>query len=45
MTGASDRIFDTNTHFKIQSEISKSIGGEAKLLVCTDDLEKDIEQR
>ena len=37
---ASDRSFDNTTHFKVQSEKSKAIGGAAKLLVWTDDLEK-----
>ena len=37
---ASDRIFDNTTHFRVQSEKSKSIGGAAKLLVWTDNLEK-----
>ena len=41
-TDASDRSFDNTTHFKVQSEISKSIGGAAKLLVLNEDLEKDI---
>ena len=42
---ASDRSFDDTTHFNIQSDISKAICGAAKLLVWTDDLEKDIEHQ
>ena len=42
---ASDRSFDNTTHFKVQSEKSKAIGGAAKLLVWTDNLEKDIAQQ
>ena len=41
-TNASDRSFDNTTHFKVQLERSKSIGGAAKLLVLTQYLEKDI---
>ena len=39
------RSFDNTTHFKVQSEKSKAIGGAAKLLVCTDDIEEDIEHK
>ena len=42
---ASDRSFDNTTHFKLQSEKSKTIGRAAKLLVWTDYLEKDIEHK
>ena len=42
---ASDRSFDNTTHFKVQSEKSKSIGGASKLLIWTDDLEQEIEQQ
>ena len=40
---ASDRSFDNTTHFKVQSEKSKAIGGAAKILVWTKNIEKDIE--
>ena len=39
---ASDISFDNTTHFKVQSDESKSIGGAAKLLVWADDLENEI---
>ena len=42
---ASGRSCDNTTHFKVKSEISKAIGGSAKLLVWTDELERDIEQQ
>ena len=42
---ASDRSFDNTTHFKVQSDKSKASGGAVKLLVWTDDLEKEIEQQ
>ena len=41
---ASDIICDNNTHFKVKLEISKGIGGAAKLLVWTDELEKKTEK-
>ena len=43
--GASDGSFDDTKNFQVQSEISKAIGGAEKLLVWTDDQEKDIEQQ
>ena len=42
---ATDRNFDNTTHFKVQCEKSKAIGGAAKFLVSTDDIEKKIEQQ
>ena len=42
---ASDRSFDNTTYFKVQLEKSKAIGGAAKLLVWTDNLEDYIEQQ
>ena len=41
-TNASDRSCGDTTHFKVQLERSKAIGGVAKLLLWTDELEKDI---
>ena len=41
----SERSFDNTIHFKVKLEKSKVIGGAAKLLVCTDDLERDIKQQ
>ena len=44
LTGAYDRSCDNNTHFKIHSERSKSIGGASNLIVWTDDIDKYTEQ-
>ena len=42
---ASKRSCDKNAHFKLQLEGSEAIVGAAKLLVWTDELVKEIEQR
>ena len=44
-THPSYRRFDNTTHFKEQSEKSKAIGRASKLLIWTDNLEKEIERQ
>ena len=39
---ASEKNYDNNTHFKVHLDRSKAIGRQAKLLIWTDEIEKDI---